>query len=48
MAFKSRYPNLKLTLVDAGARDIRQMLLEGELDLGVIDDENVPDDTRHD
>ncbi|EFP95325.1 LysR family transcriptional regulator [Vibrio caribbeanicus] len=48
MAFKSRYPNLKLTLVDAGARDIRQMLLEGELDLGVIDDENVPDDLETD
>lgn len=48
MAFKSRYPNLKLTLVDAGTRDIRQMLLNGELDIGVIDDENVPEDLETD
>ncbi|NVD06573.1 LysR family transcriptional regulator [Vibrio sp. JPW-9-11-11] len=48
MAFKSRYPNLKLTLVDAGTRDIRQMLLDGELDIGVIDDENVPEDLETD
>lgn len=44
MAFNSRYPNLKLTLVDAGTRDIRKMLLNGELDIGMIDDVNVPDD----
>ncbi|MEX0334109.1 LysR family transcriptional regulator [Vibrio tubiashii] len=48
MAFKSRYPNLKLTLVDAGTRSIRQMLLDGELDIGVINDENVPDDLETD
>lgn len=48
MAFKSRYPNLRLTLVDAGTRDIRQMLLNGELDIGVIDDENVPVDLETD
>ncbi|MEL7293672.1 MAG: LysR substrate-binding domain-containing protein [Pseudomonadota bacterium] len=48
MAFKSRYPNLKLTLVDAGTRDIREMLLNGELDIGVIDDENVPEDLETD
>lgn len=48
MAFNSRYPNLKLTLVDAGTRDIRKMLLNGELDIGVIDDENVPEDLETD
>lgn len=48
MAFNSRYPNLKLTLVDAGTRDIRKMLLNGELDIGVIDDENVPQDLETD
>lgn len=48
MAFKSRYPHLKLTLVDAGTRSIRQMLLDGELDIGVINDENVPDDLETD
>ena len=31
MAFKTHYPNLKLTLIDAGTRSIRQMLLDGEL-----------------
>lgn len=44
MAFNSRYPKLKLTLVDAGTRDIRKMLLNGELDIGMIDDVNVPED----
>ncbi len=43
MAFKRCYPNLKLTLIDAGTQSIRRMLLEGALDLGVIiDDNNVP------
>ncbi|MDR9829802.1 LysR family transcriptional regulator [Vibrio sp. FNV 38] len=36
MAFKSRYPNLKLTVVNAGTRSIQKMLLEGQLDIGVI------------
>ncbi|MDN3610148.1 LysR family transcriptional regulator [Vibrio ostreicida] len=44
MAFKTHYPKLKLSLIDAGSRSIRQMLLDGELDIGVIDEENVPDD----
>ncbi|NRB66775.1 MAG: LysR family transcriptional regulator [Vibrio sp.] len=48
MAFKSHYPNLKLTLIDAGTRSIRKMLLDGELDIGVIDDENVPQDLETD
>ncbi|WP_260258381.1 LysR family transcriptional regulator [Vibrio intestinalis] len=44
MAFKSRYPDLKLTLVDAGTSSIRKMLLDGELDIGVIQSDDVPDD----
>ncbi len=39
MAFKSQYPNLKLTLIDAGTASIREMLLNGELDIGVINHE---------
>ncbi|WP_220457569.1 LysR family transcriptional regulator [Vibrio marinisediminis] len=48
MAFKSRYPSLKLTLVDAGISSIRKMLLNGELDIGVINLDNVPDDIETD
>ncbi|MGF1748090.1 MULTISPECIES: LysR family transcriptional regulator [Vibrio] len=44
MAFKSRYPNLKMTVVEAGTQDIRKMLLAGEIDLGVIRNTDVPDD----
>ncbi|GAB6262312.1 LysR substrate-binding domain-containing protein [Photobacterium sp. CCB-ST2H9] len=43
MGFKSRYPNLKLTLVEAGTQSIRSMLLSGELDLGVIRSADLPD-----
>ncbi|MDP5253466.1 MULTISPECIES: LysR family transcriptional regulator [unclassified Vibrio] len=43
MAFKQRYPDLKISLLDAGTQSIRQMLLDGELDLGVIIDEEVSD-----
>ncbi|MCG2838493.1 LysR substrate-binding domain-containing protein [Photobacterium sp. WH77] len=43
MGFKSRYPNLKLTLVEAGTQSIRLMLLNGELDLGVIRSADLPD-----
>ncbi|MCK6265136.1 LysR family transcriptional regulator [Vibrio sp. ZSDE26] len=42
MAFKSRYPKLKLTLVDAGTQSIRDMLLAGELDIGVIVNKDIP------
>lgn len=48
MAFKSHYPNMKLTLVDAGTQSIRQMLLDGELDIGVINNADVPDDLATD
>ncbi|TMM41914.1 LysR family transcriptional regulator [Colwellia ponticola] len=49
MGFKSQYPNLKLTIIEAGTQSIRQMLLAGELDLGVIHNEAVPErlETTH-
>ncbi len=36
MAFKSKYPQLKIYLVEAGTQSIRRMLESGDLDLGVI------------
>ncbi|MCG9554492.1 LysR family transcriptional regulator [Vibrio sp. Isolate31] len=48
MAFKRQYPNLKLTLIDAGTASIREMLLNGDLDIGVINHENLPDDLETD
>lgn len=49
MAFKRKYPNLKLTIIEAGTQSIRQMLLDDELDLGVIHNEDVPQrlETEH-
>ena len=41
MAFKSRYPNIKLTMVEAGSHSIRKKLLTGELDLGIISSDQV-------
>ncbi|PWI33984.1 LysR family transcriptional regulator [Vibrio albus] len=38
MAFKHQYANLSLNIIDDGTRNIRQMLLDGELELGVIAD----------
>ena len=48
MAFKNHYPNLKLTLIDAGTRSIRQMLIDGELDLGVIVSDDVTEELETD
>lgn len=42
MGFKSRYPKLKLTMVEAGAQSLRKMLLDGELDIAVILNEDIP------
>lgn len=42
MAFKVRYPDLKLTVEEAGTRDIQQMLDKGELDLGIIVRDQLP------
>jgi len=43
MAFKFKYPNLNLSIVEAGTQTIKEKLLSGELDLGVIVDDHVPD-----
>jgi len=48
MAFKSQYPKLKLVLVDAGTQSIREMLLSGELDIGVILEKDVPEELETD
>ncbi|MCC4797274.1 LysR family transcriptional regulator [Enterovibrio norvegicus] len=42
MGFKSKYPDLTLIVVEAGTQSIRQMLLDGELDIGVIHSQDVP------
>lgn len=42
MAFKNLYPNLKMTVINAGTQAIRQMLVDGDLDIGVILNEDVP------
>lgn len=40
MGFKTQYPGIRLTVVEAGARRLQRMISDGELDLGVvIDDE---------
>ncbi len=48
MAFKDQYPDLKLTLVDAGTQSIKEMLLNGELDIGVIMEKDAPVDLETD
>lgn len=48
MAFKSQFPNLKMTVVEAGTQSVRKMLLSGELDIGVIIDQDVPDELETD
>ncbi|MBR9882183.1 LysR family transcriptional regulator [Marinobacterium lacunae] len=44
MAFRHRYPNLQLTVVESGARKIQQMISEGEIDVGVIVSDTPPAD----
>ncbi|WP_165311176.1 LysR family transcriptional regulator [Vibrio ziniensis] len=48
MAFKSYFPNLKMTMVEAGTQSIRKMLLSGELDIGVILNHDLPPDLEVD
>lgn len=42
MAFKSQYPQLNLSVIDAGTELVRQKLLNGELDLGIVVTKDVP------
>ncbi|MDF2153827.1 LysR family transcriptional regulator [Vibrio sp. CAU 1672] len=41
MAFRHQYPGLSLDIIDAGTRSIRQQLLDGELELGVVADKDL-------
>nr|WP_321461082.1 LysR family transcriptional regulator [uncultured Vibrio sp.] len=36
MAFRHQYPNIDMNILDTGTRNIRRMLLEGEVELGVV------------
>lgn len=36
MAFRHRYPDLQISVIEAGTRKLQQMLLSGEIDIGVI------------
>lgn len=36
MAFRHRYPDLKLVVIESGTRRLQQMLIAGEIDIGVI------------
>ncbi len=42
MAFRHRYPQLNLTIIDGGAGKLQQLLEQGELDLAVIVDQSTP------
>lgn len=42
MAFKHQHPALRLNILDSGTRSIRKKLLEGDLELGVVADHDIP------
>ncbi|MET3999268.1 LysR family transcriptional regulator [Marinobacterium sp. MBR-109] len=44
MAFRHRYPQLRLEVVEAGTRQLQQMIHCGEIDMGVIVADTPPDD----
>lgn len=41
MAFKHQYPGLQINVMDSGTRNIRQQLLDGVLELGVVADKDL-------
>lgn len=43
MAFKLSYPELQLSVIEGGARDIQNRIAEGELDMGVIVRDQTPE-----
>ncbi|MGO2415605.1 MULTISPECIES: LysR family transcriptional regulator [Cobetia] len=45
MAFKARYPDLKLSVIEGGTLRLRQMIDSGELDLGVVVEEQAGAET---
>lgn len=46
MAFNFKYPDIKLSIVESGTQTIRAQLLSGELDLGVIVNDHLPDELQ--
>jgi len=42
MAFKHQYPSLRLNIIDSGTQSIRKKLLDGDLELGVVADHDIP------
>lgn len=42
MAFRHRYPNLNLSVIERGTWELQQMLEAGELDLGIIATDSIP------
>lgn len=47
MAFKLRYPDLQLSVIEGGARDIQQQIEKGELDMGIIVRDQIPDNLEY-
>ncbi|MEC9483832.1 MAG: LysR family transcriptional regulator, partial [Halomonas sp.] len=49
MGFKSRHPGIRLTVIEAGTRQLQRMIVDGELDLGVVteDDSTQALERRH-
>ncbi len=44
MAFRHRYPGIRLEVIEAGTRKLQQMLHQGEIDMGVIVSDVPPED----
>jgi len=43
-AFKKRYPNVHFYLFEAGSRQTQQMLLDGEIDIGLVRPNEAPEE----
>ncbi|MCE0494844.1 LysR family transcriptional regulator [Vibrio salinus] len=41
MAFKHQYPNIDINVLDTGTRNIRRLLLDGDVELGVVADKDL-------
>lgn len=44
MAFRHRYPGIRLEVIEAGTRKLQQMIHAGEIDMGVIVSDTPPED----
>jgi DNA-binding transcriptional LysR family regulator len=44
MAFRQRYPGVRLEVIEAGTRKLQQMIHQGEIDMGVIVSDTPPED----